>query len=204
MTATRNGGAQPTPRSPEAEAPAKPRRLNDIDTQQLFDTIDALRADPSKAKCKFFATTRWKHGTVSETSVSRYELGGETIPQNYCISIDEPKELLGTDTAPNPQMALYAALNTCVLNTFIVNAAAKGLKVHSVEMDTEGELDLRGFLGIDESINPGYDELTIVCRVAGEGTQEQFQECLDAGTRYSPNFQSITKPVQVNYRLEMK
>jgi uncharacterized OsmC-like protein len=141
---------------------------------------------------------------VSETDINHYELGGEDIPQNYRIVVDEPSALLGTDSAPNPQMILYAALNTCVLNTFVVNAAARGIRIDRIEMETQGELDLRGFLGIDENVNPGYDELTIVFKVRGDGTREQLQECLDAGTRFSPNFQSLTKPVKVHYSLELQ
>ncbi len=99
-------------------------------------------------------------------------------------------------------MILFAALNTCVLNTFVVNAAARGIRIDKLELDLEGELDLYGFLGIDHSVNPGYDELTLVCRVEGDGTPEQYQECLEAGTRYSPNFQSISKAVKVHYKVE--
>jgi uncharacterized OsmC-like protein len=193
------------------EEPHEPRtrtstreEINGIDTDALFATIDAIKADPSKASCKFFAATEWRNGTVSNTKVSRYELGGQEIKEDYAIPADEPIALLGTDTAPNPQMLLYAALNSCVLNTFVVNAAAKGIRIDSLRFDLEGELDLRGFLGIDSSINPGYDELTLVCRVKGNGTKEQYQECLEAGTRYSPNFQSISRAVAVNYRLEMQ
>ena len=178
-------------------------KINGVDTDALSATIDAIRVDPSKASCKFFAATEWRNGTVSNTKVSRYELGGQEIKEDYTIPADEPIALLGTDTAPNPQMLLYAALNSCVLNTFVVNAAAKGIRIDSLRFDLEGDLDLRGFLGIDGSINPGYDELTLVCRVKGNGTKEQYQQCLEAGTRYSPNFQSISRAVAVNYRLEM-
>lgn len=178
--------------------------INGIDTEQLFETIEAIKEDPSKAACQFFATTRWKRGAVSDTKISRYRLGGEDIEQDYSIATDEPSALLGSDSAPNPQMYLYTALNACVLNTFIVNASARGLRLDSVEIELEGELDLRGFLAIDETINPGYDELTLVCRVSGDGTRQEFEECLEAGTRYSPNFQSLTRPVKVNYRLETR
>lgn len=177
--------------------------INGVDTDRLFATIDALRADPSKASCKFFATTRWTYGTVSDCEISHYTLSGQDIPQRYHILADEPSGLLGTDTAPNPQMLLYAALNACVLDTFVINAAARGIHVESVEMELAGELDLRGFLGIDEDINPGYDELRIVCRVRADGSREALQACLDAGTRYSPNFQTVSRPVPVRYELEM-
>jgi len=179
-------------------------KINGIDTDALFATIEAIKADTSKASCKFFAATEWQHGTVSSTKVSRYALGGQEIKQDYTIPVDEPSGLLGTDIAPNPQMLLYAALNSCVLNTFVVNAAAKGIRIDSLRFDLEGELDLRGFLGIDASINPGYDELTLICRVKGNGTLEQYQQCLEAGTRYSPNFQSISRAVAVNFKLEMQ
>ena len=177
--------------------------LNGIDTQALFETIDAIKEDPSKASCKFFAATHWRHGTVSDTKISRYEMGGEEIAQDYTITVDEPKALLGTDSAPNPQMLLFAALNTCVLNTFMVNAAVRGIRIDRVELHLEGELDLHGFLGIDDSVNPGYDELTLVCKVEGEGTREQYEQLLEVGTKYSPNFQSISKPVKVHYKVEM-
>jgi uncharacterized OsmC-like protein len=185
-------------------APAKKRMLNGIDTQALFDTIDAIKADPSKGSCRFFATTEWRGGTVSLAQISRYRLGGADIPQSYTIAADEPNALLGTDTAANPQMLLYAAINSCVMNTFVVNAAAKGIRLETLEIDLEGELDLRGFLGIDPSINAGYTELTLVCRVKGDGTPEQYAECLEAGTKYSPNFQTITRAVPVRYRVESK
>ena len=192
----------------EARAPKGPRKkqrgvINGIDTGQLFDTIDALTADPSKAGCRFYATTEWREGTVSDCHVSRYTLSGNDIPQDYTIRVDEPSALLGRDSAPNPQMVLFAAINACVLNTMIVNAAARGIRIESVQLDLEGELDLRGFLGIDQTVNPGYDELTIRCRVKGDGTREQLQACLDAGTRYSPNFQSLSKPVKVRYELDV-
>lgn len=179
-------------------------RINGIDTSQLFETIEAVKADPSKASCAFFASTRWKHGAVSECAISKYTLGGEEIPQRYSMTLDEPSALLGTDSAPNPQMVLFAAINACVLNTFIVNAAVRGIHVESFEMDIEGELDLRGFLGIDPETNPGYDELSIVCRVRADAPRAELEACLEAGTRYSPNFQSLARPVDVKYRLEVQ
>lgn len=177
--------------------------LNGIDRDRLFESIDAVKADPSKGSCKFFSSTHWSHGTKSETKISRYQLGGEDIQQDYTIAADEPDALLGSDGAANPQMLLYAALSACVLNTFVINAAAKGIPIDSLRIDVEGELDLRGFLGIDDTVNPGYETLMMVCRVEGSGTKEQYEACMAAGTKYSPNFQSLTRPVKIDYRVEV-
>src|SRR5690606_27092575 len=90
--------------------------VNGIDTAALFHAIEDIKADPTKASCKFAATTQWRHGTASTCRIDHFELGGEQIPQDYAIAVDEPAALLGTDSAPNPQMLLYAALTSCVLN----------------------------------------------------------------------------------------
>ena len=68
---------------------------------------------------------------------------------------DEPLELLGENTALNPQEARMAEFNACVMNTYVISAAMKGIKLDKVELETEGELDLRGFLGLDKSVKPG-------------------------------------------------
>lgn len=195
----RTGAHSPTPEPRQRTDD----RLNGVDTEALFETIEAIKEDAAKASCKFFSALHWRGGTRSTCTISRYQLGGEDIAQDYTFDVDEPAALLGNDSAPNPQMLLYAALSACVLNTFVVNAAAKKIPIDSLEIDIEGELDLRGFLGIDESVNPGYEQLTLICRVKGDGTEEQYQQCLEAGTKYSPNFQSITRPVAVRTRIEM-
>lgn len=42
------------------------------------------------------------------------------------------------------------------------------------EIETSGQLDLCGFLGLDESVPPGYRQLDYAVRIAGPGTPEQF------------------------------
>lgn len=181
---------------------AGPDLLNGVDRRQIFATIEMIKADPARASCKFFSTTRWRGGTRSECRIDHYELGGERIAENFTIAADEPIALFGGGAAPNPQMLLFAALASCVMSSFVANASVRGIRLDQLELDVEGELDLRGFLGVEEGMNPGYDELTLVCRVKGDATSKQLQECLEAGTHFSPNFQSLSRAVKVHYRLE--
>lgn len=75
--------------APDGATP-EANRINGIDTSEVLAVIDAIKADPSKASCAFSATTRWRHGTLSECEISKYVLGGEEIPQHYSIAVDEP------------------------------------------------------------------------------------------------------------------
>ncbi len=196
-TKTRPGAP---PRRPANEG--KPNVVNDLDLDALNETVEAIKADPSRGLCSFQATTAWTGGFKTESRIDEWSLGGQRIPQDYVLKIDEPGELLGEDTAANPQMILQAAMNACMLNTFVAAAAIMGVELESVELESSGDLDLRGFLGIDESVPAGYQEIDITVRVRGDGTSEQYQKMLELVQRQSPNYYTLTRPVRLNMRVE--
>jgi OsmC-like protein len=76
-----------------------------------------------------------------------------------------------------------------------------GINLDSVEIETEGELDLRGFLGIDENVKPGYDSIQYTVRLKGNGTPEQFQAVHQNVVKTSPNYFNIARPVTVKANL---
>lgn len=164
----------------------------------MQEKVDAISEDPSKGKAKFQAKTTWTGGLKSDSHVDAWHLGGERIPQNYTISADEPVELVGEGSAPNPQMLLQAAINSCMLNTYVAAASVMGVKLESVEFESSGELDLRGFLGIDESVDAGYHQIDLTVRVKGNGTREQYEKMFELVERQSPNYFNTTQPVKIN------
>ena len=176
-------------------------RLNDIDVPALLETIEAIRKDPAKGKVKFHINSDWKNQTHIESNVDSYFLGGEEIKRNHTIVSDEPFELNGQDTAANPQELLFAALNSCMMVGYVVGAAVQGITLEKLEIKTEGELDLRGFLGIDETVIPGYDSLQFTVHIKGNGTPEQFRKIHETVTKTSPNHFNVAHPIQLNGQL---
>ena len=176
-------------------------KLNGIDTEALKQVMGQVSKDPSVGKVKFQVTTTWKGTTKSETVVRGYELGGQKVKRIHTFVIDEPKELLGEDTSANPQEYLMGAMNACIVNTYVIAAAMKGIELEKVEMETEGELDLRGFLGIDKNVIPGYKELKYKIRLKGNGTQEQYEEVHKAVVATSPNYYNISQAIKLNTKL---
>jgi uncharacterized OsmC-like protein len=114
------------------------------------------------------------------------------------MPVDEPLELLGENTAPNPQEMLMAALNACVMVGYVAGAAVRGIRLDKVEIETTGELDLRGFLGIADDVVPGYESIQYTVRIKGDGTAEQFREIHDTVIKTSPNYFNISKPVRID------
>jgi uncharacterized OsmC-like protein len=182
----------------------QPNRVNGLDVDALHQAIADITADPAKGVVAFHVTSTWKGQTRSEAKVESYRIGGEEVRRPFTIQVDEPLELLGENTAPNPQEILMAAFNACVMVGYVANAAVRGITLERLEIETEGELDLRGFLGIDPSVKPGYESIRYTVRIAGDGTPEQFAEIHEAVCRTSPNYFNLSRPIRLEATLDSR
>lgn len=178
-------------------------RVNGLDLAALDDTVAAVSADPSKGVAEFRVKTTWKGQTRSESVVEGYALGGERIERHFRIAADEPFELLGTNGAPNPQELLMSAVNACMMVGYVANAAIRGVTLDRLEIETHGELDLRGFLGLSDDVPPGYRRIDYAVRISGDGTPEQYEEMHQAVMKTSPNYFNMASPIAMNGRLEI-
>ena len=175
--------------------------VNGLDLAALSHVVDTVEKDPSKAKVGFDVTTRWAGQTRTETTVQGVTVGGQHIARNHVIAADEPTGLLGSDSAPNPQELLMAALNACITVGYVAGASVRGITLESLEIRTRGELDLRGFLGLSEDVPAGYKSLDYEVRIKGNGTREQFEEIHQNVLKTSPNYFNIANPIRVNATL---
>lgn len=176
-------------------------RINGLDVEALMEVIDDVTADPSKGMVEFRVKTEWQGQTRSEATVESYKIGGETVDRQFKIAADEPFELLGENTEPNPQELLMAAMNACITVGYVAGASVNGITLESLEIETHGELDLRGFLGIDDTVPPGYETIHYTVRIKGNGTEEQFREIHENVLKTSPNYFNISRPIQVDANL---
>ena len=178
-------------------------RVNGLDLAALGEVVEAIGQDPSKALVSFDVTTRWQGQTRSETTVDGYTIGGERVERSHKIVADEPFELLGSDGAPNPQELLMAAANACMTVGYVAGAALKGITLTELEIRMNGTLDLRGFLGLSDSVAPGYEAIDYNVRIAGNGTPEQFEEIHRTVMQTSPNYFNLARPIRMNGKLRI-
>jgi len=178
-------------------------RVNGLDLEALGEVVEAIQEDASKAQVSFDVTTRWQGQTRSETIVDGFTLAGERIPRSHTIVADEPCELLGSDGAPNPQELLMAAANACMTVGYVAGAAVKGITLDSLEIRTRGTLDLRGFLGLDDRVPPGYEAIDYEVRISGNGTPDQFEEIHQNVMKTSPNYFNLNRPIRMNGVLQI-
>jgi uncharacterized OsmC-like protein len=180
---------------------AEPTVVNGINVDDLFALIDGVRHDAAKAKTNWRVTTTWQGQTRSRAQVEGFGIGGQRVPRRFSIDIDEPRELGGSNRFANPQEHLLAALNACIMVGYVAQCAVRGISLESFEIKTDGEIDLRGFLGIDPTVPAGYENLRYIVRIKGSGTKEQFAEVHEVVMATSPNFYNLSRPVALKATL---
>jgi len=178
--------------------------VNGIDLDALTEVAEAVGQDSAKGMLAFHVCTEWTGQTRSETTVDSVVLGGERIERRHKIVADEPYELLGTDSAPNPQELLMSAVNACMMVGYVAQAAVRGITLTTCRIEMAGELDLRGFLGLDASVPNGYRQLDYVVTLEGDGTDEQYAEIHAAVMATSPNFYNMNQTIEMNGRLQTR
>lgn len=178
--------------------------VNGVDVDKLFETINAVKNAPVIATFKFRANNQWIKGGHNRTTIKNF-YGTEkdhVHDKPFELDADEPPLLLGEDNGPNPVEYALTALAACVTTSIVYHAAAKGIKINAMESRLEGDIDLRGFLGISKDVPKGYKEIRMFFKIDADAPAEKLQEIVQLGPTYSPVFDTITRAVPVSVKLE--
>lgn len=178
--------------------------LNGVNVDQLVSTVGAIQQDPALAQFEFRAHTTWLSGGHCRTSIQGFHgAGGPDTSRSEPFELqgDEPPVLLGTNTAPNAVEVLLHALASCLAVGFVYNAAAKGIRIDALDFELDGQLDLRGFLGLADDVRPGYESIRVQYRVQSDAPREKLVELCEYVQRTSPVLDIIRQPVPVTVSL---
>jgi uncharacterized OsmC-like protein len=156
-------------------------------TQLVTDTKIVFSSDPKRAKATFAAN----HELVGATEVS------VRVGSGHRFTVDEPPALGGEDKAANPVEYALASLGSCQAITYRVWAAQLGVKLDKVEIDIDGDIDLRGFFGLDDRIRAGFDAVRIRVTLAGPESDARYRELADAVDAHCPVLDLFRNPVPV-------
>ena len=175
---------------------------NGVDVQQLGDAVDAITENPDVGQFRFFAETEWTEGLKCVTSIDEFDQAGERIrTEEFRVEGDEPEQILGERTAPNAVELLLAALGSCLSVGYAANAAAMDIDLEDLRFELEGDVDLRGFLGIDEDTRPGYNEVTCTTHIETDASEDQLAELKERVEATSPLLDIVTNEVPVETEL---
>jgi uncharacterized OsmC-like protein len=177
-----------------------PEPRNGVDTPTLLATINAVGAQPELAKFQFRATNSWQEGTHSRTRIESFSgAGGEqSRGAEFVHDADHPTVLVGRDNAPTPVEFLLHALASCLTAGIANIAAARGITLHEVESSIEGDIDLRGILGLSEEVRNGYERMRVNLRIKGDAPAEKLEQIVEQSRRRSAVYDVLTNGIPVS------
>jgi uncharacterized OsmC-like protein len=156
-------------------------------TELVRDTKVVFSSDPAKAQATFVA----EHELVGATEVS------VKVGSGHRFTVDEPAALGGADKAANPVEYALASLGSCQAITYRIWAAQLGVKLDKVKVDIDGDIDLRGFFGLDREVRAGFNAVRIRVTLGGPETEARYQELAAAVDAHCPVLDLFRNPVPV-------
>lgn len=184
--------------------PALARQVvNGVDVDVLMGTVNAIKNDAELGACRFRATNTWLAGNHNRTTVTGFFGAGQEIAhrQTFTMDADEPAVLAGSDNGANPVEHLLHALASCLTTSMVAHAAVRGIAIRSVESSLEGEIDLRGFLGLSPSVPKGYTAIRAAFRIDADPKDlDRIREL----AKFSPVFNTLTQGTSVAVTVDAK
>jgi uncharacterized OsmC-like protein len=199
------GMATRNPADDKGSKPGKKKEettwFNGYPYERIFGTVEAIQANPELGKFQFRATNKWIKGGHNRSTIQGFYGAGkedDSRKKPFIYDNSEPPSLLGNNEGANPVEYILHGLAGCMTTTITLHAAANGIELTSVESRLEGDLDVQGFLGINDQVRNGYQQIRVEFTIKGNMTEEQ-KEMLESFARKSPVFDIVTNkvPVQV-------
>ena len=174
--------------------------LNGMDVDQAMATIRAISEDPEIARFRFRARNRWITGGENRSTIKDFygaKAEDTSRAEAWEFTNGEPPVLLGHNEGANPVEFLLHALAGCVTTTFVLHAMARGIKVNALSTELEGDIDLHGLLGMNDAVNPGYEEIRIRMHVDADCSDAALADLMAYAQAHSPVCNTICRPVPV-------
>jgi uncharacterized OsmC-like protein len=174
--------------------------MNGLDTKQMYETIEALKGDPSLAQFEFRASNKWISGGANASTIQGFYGAGQedsSRTEAFEFTNGEPPVLLGANEGANPVEFLLHALAGCVTTTFVLHAAARGIRIEELSTELVGDIDVQGLLALDDSVAPGYRNITIKMDVKADCSDEELDALIEFTHGHSPVCNTVCRPVPV-------
>jgi uncharacterized OsmC-like protein len=177
--------------------------INGVDLETLMGTVTAIKEDPELGVSRFRASNTWLSGNHNRSTVKGFFGAKQEIPhkQTFIMDADEPAILAGHDEGANPVEHLLHALASCLTTSMVAHAAVQGIRIEELESELEGDIDLRGFLGLAPDVPKGYTDIRVKFRVKAKPEDLAMLKKL---TSFSPVFNTITQGANVQVDVELK
>jgi uncharacterized OsmC-like protein len=178
---------------------------NGLSVEQIFSTVKAIQSQPGLARFQFRNRNKWLGGGLNRSTIRDFYGAGQEDTSRasaFVFDNDEPPVLLGENRGANPVEFVLHALAGCLTTSMVLHAAARGIALDAVESTFEGDLDVRGLLGLSDEVRNGYERIRVKFRIEADAPRETLEELVRVAQQRSPVFDVVSHGVPVEVTLE--
>ncbi|MGB0747320.1 MAG: OsmC family protein [Magnetospiraceae bacterium] len=173
---------------------------NGVNTEALIGARGAFEQMPEAAAFTFRSNCTWNEGTNNTNTINGYfGLGQEhERKQTFHIESDHPEVFAAADRAPTPPEIILAALASCLTGGVAAVAQHRGIQLNKVNAIVEGDIDVRGILGMDPDLRNGFSAIRVRFEIDADATEDEIRALVAQSQKRSAVFDILTNPTNVN------
>jgi uncharacterized OsmC-like protein len=172
---------------------------NGVNVDFLLAARGALADQPEGAQFKWRVSNAWVNGTHSRTSVQGFfGLGEEQAHRSeFVFDGDHPELFAAADQGATPVELLLVSLASCLTAGVAAVAQNRGIQLRSVSAALEGDMDVRGILGVDPDVRNGFGQIKVTYQIDADAGPEDIRALVAQSQKRSAVFDIVTNPTNV-------
>jgi uncharacterized OsmC-like protein len=172
---------------------------NGVNVEALLGAREALTGAPEAAQFQWRANCTWVNGTHSRTSVEGFFGLGEEQRHHteFTFDADHPEIFASEDNGATPVELVLAGLASCLTAGVAAVAQNREIQLHSVSATLEGDMDVRGILGIDADVRNGFDGIKVTYHIDADASPDDIKSLVAQSQKRSAVYDIISNPTNI-------
>jgi uncharacterized OsmC-like protein len=172
---------------------------NGVNVAALLGAREALTAQPEAARFAWRASSEWKRGTHTRSTVDGFfGLGAEQKHrQSFQFDSDHPEVFASEDKGATPVEYVLVGLAGCLTAGIAAVAQNRNIALRSVKATLEAGMDPRGILGIAGNVRNGFDGITVPSEIDADASPSDIAALVAQSQKRSAVFDIVTNPTDV-------
>lgn len=175
---------------------------NGVNSDFLVAARGMLAEEPAGAAFQWRVTNTWLRGTHSRsTAKGFFGLGAEQSHHtDFHFEGDHPELFQSEDQGATPVEIVLAGLASCLTAGVAAIAQYRGIQLRSVSATLEGDMDVRGILGIDPEVRNGFNNVTVTYNIDADASPDEIEALVAQSQKRSAVYDIITNPTNVTVK----
>jgi uncharacterized OsmC-like protein len=177
---------------------------NGVNVEALLGAREVLEEAPQAAQFQFRASCEWKNGTHSHSTVEKFFGFGEdqSHKTEFSFDADHPELFAAEDNGATPVEYVLVGLASCLTAGVAAVAQHRDIQLNSVSATLEGDIDVRGILGMDADVRNGFEGIKVTYKIDADADKEDIEALVAQSQKRSAVYDIITNPTNVTVDVE--